>query len=207
MGRKEDREVEIIETAGFDLVLVDGLGRGMGAGRPKGLHLGAIIRKMREAANETRGDPAEQEGARMQLGFLWESAFERAWAESRLATRGHVQRQLSLQRDGIWMTPDAYDPATHVLEEYKLTWKSRRKWDANPERHFWPWLVQIKAYALALETTTCQLRVFWVNDDYRFTGPFTPAREYLLEFTEQELRENWSVVLQVRDEITGGGEW
>ena len=57
--------------------LRDNEGKPMGEGRPPGLHLGQIIQRMRVAAGERTGNvEGDQDGVRIQEGFLWESALE-----------------------------------------------------------------------------------------------------------------------------------
>lgn len=189
-------------------------GARMGEGRAKGLHLSSIVKKMREAARLPTEIEGEQEGVRMQLGFIWEHAVElhlngvpleealqhsyRRWM---LQARAHVVKQVTCERDGIHMTPDGLDCNEGLIESYKLTWRSMRK-AANKdefEENFWPWLVAERAYCLEWGVDTVRFFICWVNGDYSHKeGRGPQVRVYDCVFTEEELLGNWSAVLQYR---------
>jgi hypothetical protein len=185
----------------------------MGEGRPAGLHLSELIRDMRVAAGlPVEGPEGEQEGVRMQLGFLWETAvelclagasFEDAWEMAArrymCAVRQQVVKQVQLEKDSIHMTPDGVDFSTGALESYKATHKSQRKADSQEafEQNFWSWLVAEQGYCLAAGVDTCRFFICWMNGRYDFkTGPNWQIYECV--WTEQELIDNWSAVLKYK---------
>lgn len=119
-----------------------------------------------------------------EVGFLWEDALTRALADHCSERPGEVEL------DGIVGSPDGYDQSTGVLDEYKATWKSAH--NAHPEQ-VWKWLVQVKGYCKMLGTTTVRFHVFYINGDYRGSGPI--YRSYLFLFTQLEIDENWSMLV------------
>lgn len=109
---------EPIDVAGLDAAL-----QPMGTGRGAELHLGQIVKAMKEAAGEKVGDiPGEQPWLRAQCGFLWEAAveytlagmgfedaMELAFKRMMRMLRTDLVRQVKLVRDGVHMTPDGID--------------------------------------------------------------------------------------------------
>ena len=183
----------------------------MGEGRPAGLHLGDIIRQMKVAAGETyRPIPGEQDGVRIQVGFLWETAAEYMAdglsLEDALDTAfkrlmvGHsrpLATQVRAEKDGIHMTPDAFDSARGHLLSYKATWRSLSKARSKEdfEANFWTWVVQEASYAYALGVDSVTWVVLWVCGDY--TGAKGPkVLQATARWTPEELVENWRIVLQ-----------
>lgn len=119
-----------------------------------------------------------------EFGFLWESVLSRALAEHCSERPGEVEL------DGIVGSPDGYDPDTGVVDEYKSTWKSIR--NAHPE-NVWKWMVQVKAYCKMLGANVVRFHVLYINGDYKGSGPL--YRSYLFSFTDQEIDENWSMLV------------
>lgn len=119
-----------------------------------------------------------------EAGFLWERVLSRALAEHCSERPGEIEL------DGIIGSPDGYDPATGVMDEYKLTWKSIK--NARPE-NVWKWQVQIKGYCKMLGTTTARFHIFYVMGDYRGSGPL--YRSYLFSYTQREIDENWQLLV------------
>lgn len=186
--------------------------RGKGEGRPSGLHLSSIIHRMKVAAGENVGSvDGDQEGVRMQEGFLWESALEYVAAGMKLdealevafkrymaAIRSDITKQIKVEKDGIHMTPDAFDPVRGELESYKVTRRSLRKARTQEdfEQYFWPWLVQEKSYCYAVGVDTVRWVVLWQAGDYsKGVGSGPQMLECTAVFTPEELAENWRVVL------------
>jgi len=189
-------------------------GKRMGEDRPGGLHLSDITREMRKAAKLPQGIEGEQDGIRMQLGFIWEHAvelvlqgvpFDAALAHSykryMLQARGHVVKQVQTSLDGVEMTPDAFDCESGLIESYKLTWKSKKKAISKDEfqENFWPWLVAEKAYCLAWGVDTTRFFIGWVNGDYSYKPGGGPQLDiYDCVYTEDELKANWGAVMQYK---------
>lgn len=186
--------------------------RPMGEGRPPGLHLGAVIHRMKVGVGENVGNvEGDQDNVRIQEGFLWESALEYvssgmsldealdvAFKRYMVKCREHVTKQISVERDGIWMTPDAFNPVAGELESYKVTRRTLKnaKTQEDFEAHFWPWLVQEKSYCLAMGCDTVRWIVLWQAGDYsKGPGSGPQMLQCVATFTPEELVENWRVVL------------
>lgn len=173
------------------------------AGRSDGLHVSEIIRDLenritKPGQRNKRENMTEEERARLDrfalLGFTWETVLSEHM-EQRMSPLvedpATLLPQTEIEKDGIFMTPDSFDAATATLHEYKCTWKSAARFD-NLEVEFWAWLVQIKAYCWAWHINRCRLVVFFVMGDYRSNFPI--IKHVLLEFTEEELEENWEML-------------
>lgn len=194
----------------------------MGEGRSPGLHLSAIIHRMKVAVGENVGDvPGDQPLVRMQEGFLWESALEYvasgmtldealevAFKRYMCEVRKGACKQVKVEKDGVHMTPDAFDPVLGEIESYKCTRKSLRRAMVKEdfEENFWPWLVQEKSYAYALGVDTVRWVVLWAAGDYskgQGTGPRMLTSVGV--FTPEELVENWRVVMGHAEALRVGG--
>lgn len=151
-----------------------------------------------------------------EMGFIWELIVEalttgkiqdsappflHALVEhffaARMIARRKVKQQGEIFVDDLFGTPDAMDLKNWVLEEYKATWKA--SWRVlNIEREFWYWFHQIMAYAYMISAVKKRwvlqgrLFVFFVNGDYRESGP--QIRQFNMEFSIQELVENWDMI-------------
>lgn len=123
--------------------------------------------------------------------------------------RENVQLQGELQSDGIYMTPDGFNPDPwNVNESYKATWKNQRKFEDPIERkkHFWRWEVQDMAYCRALGTRETIYFILWVGGDYSFREGHGPqVVPYRVTYTQEELDMNWSFVLRYRDLLVAEG--
>ena len=187
--------------------MLDGTLRPMGTDRVGGLHLSTVIKRMRaEIDGKVPSDIAgEQEGLRAQCGFLWERAIEHAWKEYQGVTRTWVEHGKAIEAvaDGIAMSPDGVDRREPLLEEYKATWRSRRKADEAFESEFWPWHVQTMAYARALGLPLrCRYIVMWFGGAYyKGPNPHIGPWETVVEWTQAEVDESWDTVLRYRDVV------
>ena len=187
--------------------------RPMGEGRPSGLHLGAVIHRMKVAAGDKVGSvEGDQEFVRMQEGFLWERALEfvasgmsldeamdTSFKRYMIRTREHVTKQISVQKDGVWMTPDGFDPVAGALESYKVTRRTLRNARTEDDfvANYWAWLVQEKSYCYAVGVDTVHWIVLWQAGDYsRGVGQGPQMLESTAVFTPEELVSNWATVLQ-----------
>jgi hypothetical protein len=187
--------------------------RPMGEGRPSGLHLGSIIKRMKIAMGEkVTGVEGDQEGVRIQEGFLFERALEyvasgmsldeamdAAFRRYMIKTREHVTKQISVQRDEIWMTPDGFNSTAGELESYKMTRRTLRnaRTQEGFESNFWPWFVAEKGYCLAVGVDTVRWIVLWGAGDYsKGPGSGPQLLTSVATFTPDELVANWAVVLK-----------
>jgi hypothetical protein len=161
--------VEVIEIES-PLVLADD------PDRPKGLHLSRIIHSMMVG---------------LATGVAFETLLERVIIK---AMYPQMFRPAPIQCDGIWMSPDAVDPDEWCPHEYKLTWYSASK-ECPIDPVYWPWVVQIRCYARALEADHGYLTVYHLNSDYKPPRP-RPPRTWRLNFTKRELDQTWGAVVQ-----------
>ncbi len=168
-----------------------------GAGRSVGLHLGDIIKAYARATGQDKhwGNGSNDPRMNFEKGFIWEDVFSEIWGR-RMADRGRNEAgclvQPEYEVDGIYLTPDLVDLDTDTLDEYKCTTRSMNKFDAL-ETFFDLWLVQIKAYLYAIGIVRCRLIVMFLCGDYK--PPFPTPRAKLLTFTQRELDDNWSMVM------------
>lgn len=94
-----------------------------------------------------------------------------------------------LHFDHLVGTPDWLDTEDWAVIEFKATWRSSRR---DLETDFASWWWQIKAYAKMLQTRRATLYVFFVNGDYRDSGPQLKA--WSAEFTADEVEKNWAML-------------
>ena len=134
-----------------------------------------------------------------EVGFMWEDALSLVWAERYAARIGEVEK------DGIVGSPDGlspYDPFERypiVNEEYKATWRSSNK---TPDK-VWYYMTQFKSYCYMLDVNVTIAHILYLMGDYRGSGPQYEC--YRIEFSEQELIENWTMILSHRDEMVENG--
>ena len=131
-----------------------------------------------------------------ELGFLWEDVMSYIFGQRMAVRIGEVER------DGIVGSPDgiAVDGnGVLVDEEYKVTWRSSNR-DLTT---FWYWITQFKSYCTMLDTKSTIIRVFWVNGDYRGSGP--QYGSYRADFDDTELRQNWDMIVSHSKEMVDLG--
>lgn len=216
----------------FKIKLYDASFLPAGTNRPVGLHQSQIIRAKKAAnGDKITGIEGEDPNLRAQWGFLWERAIDLVWqgvpwgialeivwreylkvADLEVPKRGPVETQLHLEQDRILMTPDGLDHGNDVLESYKLTWKSMRKWEEDPEGYFWDWLDAEAGYIRTLRLQRSiplecvRFFIFWANGDYsRKVGKGPQATFTDVCFSEEELERNWLSHLRWRDYIESQG--
>lgn len=157
------------------------------------LHLSTIYRDLCKSAlldRHRNGDVTEEELAFYGAGgFMWEWVFSMAYA--RAFTDREVIRTDEWELDGIVGSPDGVRVDPYRVVETKFRWMSSNKLDAL-ERYFWPELVQMKSYCHMIGSTEAELHVYFVNGDYK--PPIPTVRSLLLDFTPEELDDNWNMV-------------
>lgn len=156
------------------------------------VHLSTVYRDLCKEALLTRYK-SELSEADLHLyaagGFLWEWLFALAYKNA--YTDGDVIRTDEWELDGIVGSPDGVRVLPYRVVETKFRWMSANKID-NLEKYFWPELVQCKGYCKMVGTNAAELHVYFVNGDYKPPVPRVESR--LLEFSDQELDENWWMV-------------
>lgn len=167
-----------------------------GPPRSVGLHLSQIIRDM-AIRSKILQSPSTPDGndiknwVRMAMGVAWEK-----WVVTKHQDVLHQPGEMCV--DGIYLTPDGFtSTGSGLINEFKVTWKSmNREKDLINE---WLWMSQIQSYCYAYGVTRAMLHVYWVNGDYRNSGP--KYKLYLLDFTKMEIFENWTAVLMHKKRI------
>jgi len=155
--------------------------------RSEGLHLGTVLDSISDVLFP---NPNKWEGeAAMAVGFLWENILASTLLKS-LINKGLVIRPGELYVDGIYMTPDGWEPASRVLCEYKVTWKSCSK----PIEDNWRYCTQIKSYCRGMATNRARLYVLYLMGNWRDIRQAWPLF-YDLEFSQRELDDNWSMIV------------
>lgn len=140
---------------------------------------------------------------RISIGLAWEAYY----IPQILAKEGVAKHPGEMRVSGIYMSPDGESldviitPKGHRqhirIHEVKATYKSvNTVADISKE---WMWLTQIKAYCVAAQTRYAKLHVLFLCGDYKF--PIRPElRCWDIEFTQKEIDDNWSLLVQYRDE-------
>ena len=182
----------------YDFKKYDANFQEMGKGRRSGLHVSGLVKAAVASitGNTPKAIEGEQDGVRAMAGFLWERALEHAFTEYMGAERNSIQKQVHVELEGVQGTPDGLSVKDGVLEEYKCTWRSLRRWNEDPEENFLYWFMQVKAYLQMLKLTKVRFFIFWVNGDYTYKpgrGPQVTTQEF--EFTKEELEDNWATLM------------
>lgn len=185
-----------------------GVGLAYARPTPRSTHLPHVSNIIRDLENTItkpgqRRDDSDISGADRErlnryreMGFMWELVVEETWKRRMQQRRaGDLISQEEIEYDGILMTPDGLYIPDWCNEEYKATWRSMKRAALDAiMAEFWAWFVQIKAYCLGQGTHTSRLFVFFVNGDYR---PMVPrSKRYDIEFSDQDLDENWLMIKQ-----------
>lgn len=121
------------------------------------------------------------------VGRLW----ERVLAEL-MFPPPRYERIGEIERDGIIGSPDCIDTEEWSDVEMKVTWVSSKGFTERTK--FREYLWQVKSYCYMLGTLRARIVVFHVCGNY--SPPVPVAKEYVLEFTLAELRDNWDMVLR-----------
>lgn len=184
----------------------------MGHGRAEGVHLSHILHKIKVGLGEKVGAVEGDQGdVRLIEGFLFEvaieyvsvgmpfdQALELAFKRYQMEVWAKTHNQVKVERDGIHMTPDAFDPVAGELISFKVTRRTLRNAATKDdfETNFWAWVMQEKSYAYALGVDTARWVVLWQAGDYgKGVGSSPRILECKAVFTPQELADNWRVVL------------
>ena len=160
--------------------------------RAPGFHTSAIIQDMIVTSGLAKAYSDELDlmsMLRMTMGFIWEDI-----VGDYLADFFHMVTQVVVEKDGIWSTIDVVDQKDFIIWEYKATWRGEEKAIQNGQRWFW----QIMTYCYVVGFTEAKLRVLHMC-------PVPRMRTYKLNFTQQELEENWFMITQHRDYMAGQG--
>lgn len=178
--------------------------------RSEGIHVSECIRHIENAVtkkgqrpprNEMSAQEIKRMGGYTPMGFIWEQLVRDALAKLLNSIGGEeFVSPGELEMDGITGTPDRLDIANEAIEETKATWRSSRR---PLEQDFWSWFVQIKSYCHMAGVSSATLPVFFVNGNYRESGP--QMKKWYMEFDKKELEENWEMIKSAAEEIRNVG--
>ena len=161
--------------------------------RSKGCHLSDIYEALdvlvNPQANRVDEDKLKVYGS---MGFLFEHMMANALTEA-LVDGVRYERPGEFNVDGIAMSPDIIDKKEWSIWDTKVTWKSSNKLE-NVEKWFWKWLVQGKGYCHAANTDHHRVIAYFINGDYRGSGPIIRSMD--LWYTTRELKENWDMCVK-----------
>jgi hypothetical protein len=176
--------------------------------RSPGIHVSDLLKSMAVRMGKLDDDSEEEEDSlelRMMLGLAWEE-----WLAKQLTKQfpSILFHNGELVQDSIIGTPDAYEPMSNVIHEFKLTWKTSLR-DVESQ---WMWISQCKSYCYLsremtkeLDNADCLeawLHVMYVNGDYNGSGP--QYRIYQLPFTRQEVDSLWSQMTKEKQRVMEG---
>jgi len=188
--------------------------------RSEGLHVSSIIRCIATETGILKYEIADEVNLidvreitdpvailRISIGLAWEQYYI---PEILGPLMGVVDHPGEMILDGVYMTHDGesvdlfvsdrQQSFEEIIHEIKATYKSTKTvGDLSTQ---WMWLAQIKSYCLAKGTNKAMLHVLFLCGDY--TYPITPQlRCWLIEFTEEELMDNWSLLMAYKEEKEG----
>lgn len=162
--------------------------------RSPGIHVSDIIAdivRMVPSLAKTLDMEEETRNNMWALGLIWEDSIQKytGWPQ--------VQKEV----DGIVATCDQLVPVTPkgpCVDECKLTWKtSRGVLEGKPYhdiRDSWRWMTQAKSYCHVWNVRVARFWVCHVNGNY--APPQPQLIRYDLEFSDQEIAENWFMMTQ-----------
>lgn len=192
--------------------------------RSRGIHVSSIIRCIATETGILKPEWAEELSlvdvrtitdqiaiTRMCMGLAWEEWYIR----TQLA---HVVDHPGEMRvDGIYMTHDGESLDVIItdnrpkhslrIHEVKLTYKSTnttQNMDADISSNFM-WLAQTKAYCKGANTLLADLHALYVCGDYSYPIQPIPMVHHL-EFTQQEIEDNWDLLREYRDQKIEKGQ-
>lgn len=183
-----------------------------GEDRAPGLHLSDIIKTMQFERDAKFNPDRPLDYMLLEQGHTWEEvlahAIQRRWLAANPIQHGYRPDQLNV--DGVWMSPDWFEPkdadyGVPLVEEWKATKTSQNK---VLEDHQWYWVVQLKSYLYGMSKklnqrlTQGRFRVWYINGDYTWeskNSDLTLLRGYVrydVEFGWREIVDNWKSVIQ-----------
>ena len=174
-----------------------------GSDRNPGLHISGLIKHLLVQMDPKRYSrtPADATRILWELGLGWEDiALSRAFWE-RVLRRTYPSislKQVQAEKDGVWGTCDMISLGKRTtITESKLTQISMDN-DISGMK-FWSWRVQMMAYCEMWDARHAILPVCFLNGDYK-PRRIVP-RAWSFEFDKQELRDNWAMLMQAKQEI------
>lgn len=193
-------------------------------GRSEGLHLSEVLRHLafQTGVLDIRYDVEDMDELLMGIGMAVEDWLISTQHPEVIGQPGEVEK------DGIYMTPDGLSLLdgdaslfslredtsldsgdVNVLNEIKFTKKSSRDFVEHlrmRSKKAMLYLWQIMAYCYALGTHLAILRIVFINGNYSRTEENGSRARYMLyyfHFSDEDLEENWQMVLNHAAEMRG----
>jgi len=162
--------------------------------RSQGIHLTDIMRALKwDKYREAFGEPTAEIRLIWECGFIW----ERVLSEGIYKPAGIIRPE-PICLDKIWCSPDGIDrkgifvPGGGLIED-KYTDRSEAKHEILED---WWFMTQAKSYCKVTGYNKTLFRILYASGDYsRKIGRRKIDRYYLIEFTDQEINDNWSLIL------------
>lgn len=173
--------------------------------RAEGLHVSDIIRYIentvtkpgkRPKVSDLTHEERRRMGRYVEVGWMWEEVIRNAMKRTYYSGVDRFEDPGEIESDGIYGNPDWFDTEDWMVEEFKATYRSSRR---PIGRDFWSWFVQIKAYCHLTDTRFARLRTFFVNGDYRESGP--QFKLWQLSFEKSEVKLNWDLLRREGDKL------
>jgi len=173
------------------------------SGRHTGVHVSNCIKHLLLQLDPDKYNSIANDDVRLlwEMGLAWEDiALSRAFWK-RILKRTFPKssfRQMQAQCDDIWGTCDMLSLGSkRIITESKLTQLSMSHDIAGVK--FWSWRVQMMSYCHMWDARDALLPVMFLNGDYK-PKRMVP-RAWDVNFKRSEIAENWTMMLQARDEI------
>lgn len=169
--------------------------------RAPGVHLSHIIHDLYARIADKHDVPMDAaalqpKNCKMAIGIAFEYILSAVI--QKVFPRGQLISPGSFESDSVHMTPDRFDLQNDRVEEWKCTWFSAKK-SQSPEElmaNFWWYFLQIKSYCRVLGVRKALLRIWHINGFYPGGAPSPiPPKTWFMEFSQQDLDENWSMLL------------
>ena len=164
--------------------------------RKPGIHVSGIYR---EIAVKLKYFKAIQELDEESIPTRWLGGM--AWEEFVLSLYPDVTWQPgAIEVDGVWMTCDGltsgtkWTPNHYLIEECKSTHKKVQTGTQFIDIvENWLYLTQGRAYCRGYESDVVRWHVYYVNGDYRGSGPI--YKRFTVQFTQSEIESNWRMLM------------
>ena len=181
----------LCEVIDVDLAPYSGAGSGVPrSSRPGEVHCTDVIRYIEEKLRRGGRGGFEDMELTMDIGFWWEEMLSRIYMERNIP---FPERPGEFVCDGIVISPDGIgtdtvEPYPMALREYKATWQSSRKLPSDN----WRYMTQAKSYCYVIGVNVVIYDIAYLMGNYQGSGP--QYRQARVEFTNQELYQNWEML-------------
>lgn len=165
---------------------------GQSAGpRSPGLHISDLYNSLYQDLEPKRyANTGGPNTLKMAMGLAWEAHLEKCFLRAGLSIERPDE---CMTEEGIAFSPDLIIFNGHIRQgEIKLSYMSEA--DSLDDPKFAKWLTQAKAYCHHLGTNLTTFYVLFVNGNYRDRRD-PSFRAYEIEWTAQELKDNWQMLL------------